>query len=94
MKYINKIIPEIIEALKENGGLLNEKDLYDIISKRLEQENDGRFSQRELNKILLILETRGLIRVSFLKKNVRTVQLLSEREEKIDMEVAPDGSRP
>ncbi|AKG39248.1 MAG: hypothetical protein ACP5II_08120 [Infirmifilum sp.] len=91
MKSLYKIIPEIIEELKSKGGQATERELYESLSKRLEATGDNTLSIREFNKILLVLETRGLIRVSILKRNVRSIQLLSEREVRRNLEVSSNG---
>ncbi|MEZ0345388.1 MAG: hypothetical protein ABWK01_02420 [Infirmifilum sp.] len=91
MTTMSSIFPLVIVELKNRGGQASEKELYDAVKKYLENENGITLSQRDFNKILLILETRGLIRVSFLKKNMRNIQLLREREYRSEAEGVSNG---
>lgn len=71
------LIPYIIAELKRRGGLASEKELYESVAKALKSNDSVEISPKEFNKLLLILETRGIVRVSFLKKNLRAVQLVA-----------------
>lgn len=76
MKYMCEIYSVILYELKRNGGSMNEKELYEAVTKRLE-DFEIELTPRDLNKALLVLEARGLITVAVLKKNMRMVKLLS-----------------
>ena len=58
----------------QRKGTLTDAELFQILHE--EDENLG-FS--ELNKALLVLEIRGKIRVSFLSKGKRTIELIQKK---------------
>lgn len=64
----------IILELKRRKGSARDKDLYEAV-KQILSSMSGDISFSQFNKMLMILELRGLIRVVPLKKNVRTVYL-------------------
>lgn len=76
MKCMCEIYSVILHELKRNGGSMSERELYDVVAKRL-RDFDIELSLREFNKALLVLEARGFITVSVLKKNMRVVKLFA-----------------
>ncbi len=73
---MSKILSVILHELKRNGGSVDERELYESVAKIL-RKYDYELTLKEFNKALLSLETRGLITVTTLKKNMRVVRLLS-----------------
>ncbi|QOJ78326.1 hypothetical protein IG193_06045 [Infirmifilum lucidum] len=73
---MSRVIPLILDELQRRGGQANEKELYESIARSLESKNGLEFTFKEFNRILLILEIRGFVRVSYIKKGLRAVQLI------------------
>jgi hypothetical protein len=62
----------IVEILWEKRRSLTDSELYNALSKSY-----GELSYRELNKALMKLEIHGKIHVTWVKKNLRRIELLS-----------------
>lgn len=76
-KMNNEAILFVLSELKRNNGTLNDKDLYENVNKALKYVGQE-ISPKEFNKLLLILETRGYIRVEGSRKNMRIIKLLKK----------------
>lgn len=78
MRGMSEIYSMILHELRKSGGSMSEKELYDAVSKHLENHLDLELSEKDFSKALLTLETRGLITVTTLKKNMRVVRIVSK----------------
>ncbi len=65
------VISHIIRLLKQHHDVMVESTLKNSLKRSYNE-----FSQRELNKILMSMETQGLIHVSGDEVNRRTIKLL------------------
>jgi hypothetical protein len=65
----------VMEILSKKGAL-NDSELYKEVKKTI-----GDFSFRELNNVMLKLETKGFIKVSRLMKGKRSVEIKHIRRE-------------
>ncbi|MCC6004785.1 MAG: hypothetical protein LM590_10640 [Thermofilum sp.] len=65
----------ILSELKRNNGTSNDRDLFESVNKALKYVGQD-ISPKEFNKLLLVLETRGFIRVEGSRKNMRIVRLV------------------
>jgi hypothetical protein len=65
----------VMEILSKKGAL-NDSELYKEVKKTI-----GDFSFRELNNVMLKLETKGFIKVSRLMKGKRRVEIKRIRRE-------------
>lgn len=66
----------IIDLLKRRGGVVKVDELYAMLKAIL-----GDVSQREVLKALLKLELHDVVKVTALRKNVKTVTLVKTSEE-------------
>lgn len=64
----------ILTVLKNHGGKLRDRELYENVKQLLEQEGVD-LSRSQFNKLLMVLEVRGFIKVDQIKKNTRMVYL-------------------
>ena len=71
---MNDAILYLLTELKRKGGSAKDRELYENVKKLVEYRN-GDLSFKEFNKILMLLEVRGFIRVDSIKKNLRMVYL-------------------
>ncbi|MHA1304647.1 MAG: hypothetical protein ACTSQE_02865 [Candidatus Heimdallarchaeaceae archaeon] len=62
----------ILAILEKRGGVIIENELENPL-----RELYGEYSETELNKALLSLETNGLIHVSWISKTRRRIQTLT-----------------
>jgi Cdc6-like AAA superfamily ATPase len=76
-KMNNEAVLFVLSELKRNNGTLNDKDLYENVNKALKYVGQE-MSPKEFSKLLLILETRGYIRVEGSRKNMRIIKLLKK----------------
>ncbi len=76
MTVMSRVIPLILDELQRRDGQANEKDLYESVARSLGSKYGLELTFKEFNRILLVLETRGFIRVSYIKKGLRAVQLI------------------
>lgn len=74
---MSEVYSLILHELRRSGGSLSEKELYELVTKHL-QDFDLELSHKDFCKALLALETRGLVTVATLKKNMRVVKLVSK----------------
>lgn len=65
----------IIEILREKDGEMLDSDLFVALKARY---GENHFSNNEINKNLLALETQGLIHVSILSKNKKRIKQISD----------------
>lgn len=65
----------IVDLLKRKGGVVKDRELYTMLKAVL-----GDVSQREVLKALLKLELHDIVRVSSIKKNLRSVALVKQEE--------------
>lgn len=65
----------IIEILREKDGEMLDSDLFVSLKARY---GENHFSNNEINKNLLALETQGLIHVSILSKNKKRIKQISD----------------
>ncbi len=65
----------VMNIVERREGVLLENDLI-----RLLESDIGDFSQRELNRALMKLETKGLIHVQYIKKNQRVIKQISSKQ--------------
>jgi len=70
------VISLILSELQRRGGQASDKELFESVSKLLRSEDGLEITPKEFNKLLLILETRGMVRVTFVRRNLRSVQLI------------------
>ncbi|RLF12418.1 MAG: hypothetical protein DRJ98_00545 [Thermoprotei archaeon] len=66
----------IVDLLRRRGGVAKDKELYTMLKAML-----GDVSQREVLKALLKLELSDVVRVSTIKKNLKSVTLIKKPEE-------------
>lgn len=64
-----------MNIVERREGVLLENDLI-----RLLESDIGDFSERELNRALMKLETKGLIHVQSIKKNQRVIKRISSKQ--------------
>ena len=64
-----------MNMVERREGVLLENDLI-----RLLESDIGDFSERELNRALMKLETKGLIHVQSIKKNQRVIKRISSKQ--------------
>ena len=64
-----------MNIVERREGVLLENDLI-----RLLESDIGDFSERELNRALMKLETKGLIHVQYMKKNQRVIKRISSKQ--------------
>lgn len=76
---MNDAILYLLTELKRKGGSAKDKELYENVKKLLEHSN-GDISFSEFNKLLMILEVRGFIKVDHIKKNLRMVYLIKNSQ--------------
>jgi DNA-binding transcriptional regulator PaaX len=69
------LIFSIMNIIERREGVLLENDLI-----RLLESDVGEFSERELNRALMRLETKGLIHVQSIKKNQRVIKLITSKQ--------------
>ena len=67
----------IVEILREKNGEMLDADLLVALKVRY---GDKHFSNNEINKNLLSLETQGLIHVSILSKNKKKIKQITEHD--------------
>ncbi len=65
----------IVDLLRRRGGVVKDRELLTMLKAML-----GDVSQRELIKALLKLELHDVVRVSNIKKNLRSVTLVKQEE--------------
>ena len=65
----------VMNIVERREGVLLENDLI-----RLLESDIGNFSERELNRALMKLETKGLIHVQSIKKNQRVIKRISSKQ--------------
>ena len=65
----------VIDILKRKGSSVSDKELYNELVKMTGVE----ISEREFNKVLMILEIRKVIYVENIKRNLKLVHLLNTR---------------
>ena len=65
----------IVDLLKRRGGVVKDRELHTMLKAML-----GDLSQRELVRALLKLELHDVVRVSNIKKNLRSVTLVKQEE--------------
>lgn len=76
---MSSVFSAILYVLRREGGSLDEKELYKKVLDTLQNyDREREITFKEFNKALLSLETRGLVTVTTLKKNMRVVRLLSK----------------
>jgi len=63
------IIARIIEALAENGGIMKDNQLFELLRREFD------ISYSDMMKYLMLLEIRGFVTVSSARENVRIVSL-------------------
>lgn len=63
----------IVDLLRRRGGVVKDRELLTMLKAML-----GDVSQRELIKALLKLELHDVVRVSNIKKNLRSVTLVKQ----------------
>ena len=64
-----------MNIVERREGVLLENDLI-----RLLESDIGDFSERELNRALMKLETKGLIHVQYMKKNQRVIKQITSKQ--------------
>ncbi len=64
-----------MNIVERREGVLLENDLI-----RLLESDIGDFSERELNRALMKLETKGLIHVQSIKKNQRVIKQITSKQ--------------
>jgi len=64
----------ILTVLKNHGGKLRDRELYENVKQLLEHEGSD-ISRSQFNKFLMVLEIRGFLKVEHIKKNTRMVYL-------------------
>ncbi|MHA2075301.1 MAG: hypothetical protein ACXACU_05345 [Candidatus Hodarchaeales archaeon] len=69
------LIFSIMNIIERREGVLLENDLI-----RLLESDVGEFSERELNRALMRLETKGLIHLRSIKKNQRVIKLITSKQ--------------
>ncbi|RLF18716.1 MAG: hypothetical protein DRN06_00810 [Thermoprotei archaeon] len=65
----------IVDILKRRGGIVKDKELYTMLKAML-----GDISPREMLKALLKLELNDIVRVSTIKKNLKSITLIKKEE--------------
>lgn len=83
MTAISEAVLFILSELKRNNGSMNDKELFENVNRDLKYVG-MEISFKEFNKLLLVLETRGYIRVEGSKKNLRVVRLLDTRMKRVE----------
>lgn len=76
MKSLLPLRSTIIEILRDKDGVMLDSDL--IIALKARYGKNAQFSDAEINKALLSLETLGLIHVVSITKNKRRIMKISE----------------
>ncbi|MHA2089286.1 MAG: hypothetical protein ACW98K_00380 [Candidatus Kariarchaeaceae archaeon] len=77
----------IIEILRDKDGLMLDSDLGVALKSRY---GDKIFSESEINKALLTLETQGIIHVQFITKNKRRIKKIDSDDNSIYLGVEED----
>ncbi|MCY3410921.1 MAG: hypothetical protein INQ03_04705 [Candidatus Heimdallarchaeota archaeon] len=77
MKSQLPIRSAIIEILNDKNGEMLDSDLLLALKKRYGEKN---FSDNDINRNLISLETQGLIHVSVLTKNKRRIKQVGDME--------------
>ncbi len=77
----------IIEILRDKDGLMLDSDLGVALKSRY---GDKVFSESEINKALLTLETQGIIHVQFITKNKRRIKQIDSDDNSIYLGVEED----
>lgn len=65
----------IIDLLRRRGGVVKDRELYAMLKTML-----GDVSRREVLKALLKLELHDIVKVSSIKKNLRSITLVKQGE--------------
>jgi hypothetical protein len=65
----------VVDILKRKGGVVKDRELYVVLKAML-----GEASQREIAKTLLKLELHDIVRVSRMKKGLRSITLVKREE--------------
>lgn len=73
----------VLMAIQKRQGVLLDDELVTILSMEF-----GDVSKTEINQILMELEIRGIVHVSFITKNKRRIELIQEG--KVYMAVGED----
>ncbi|MEM1657633.1 MAG: hypothetical protein QXK94_01190 [Candidatus Jordarchaeales archaeon] len=66
----------ILSILKKRQGLIIDKELFSILQKMFDE-----ISPRDINRALMQLEIEGLIHVSQIAKNRRSIELIKPGQE-------------
>ena len=74
---LNDALLHLLTELKRQGGKVRDRELYENVKKLVEQSG-GDISRTEFNKLLMMLEVRGYIRVEQIRKNSRMIYLAKE----------------
>ncbi len=77
MIALNDALLHLLTELKRQGGKVRDRELYENVKKLVEQSG-GDISRTEFNKLLMMLEVRGYIRVEQIRKNSRMIYLAKE----------------
>ena len=77
MIALNDALLHLLTELKRQGGKVRDRELYENVKKLIEQSG-GDISRTEFNKLLMMLEVRGYIRVEQIRKNSRMIYLAKE----------------
>ncbi|MBK5112866.1 MAG: hypothetical protein KGD59_14170 [Candidatus Heimdallarchaeota archaeon] len=73
----------VLMAIQKRQGVLLDDELVTILSMEF-----GDVSKTEINQILMELEIRGIVHVSFITKNKRRIELIGE--DRVYMAVGED----
>ena len=65
----------IIDLLKRRGGIAKDRELYTMLKAML-----GDISPREMMRALLKLELNDVVRVSTIKRNLKSVTLIRKED--------------
>jgi hypothetical protein len=77
----------IIEILRDKDGLMLDSDLGVSLKSKY---GDKVFSETEINRALLTLETQGIIHVQFITKNKRRIKQIDSDDNSIYLGVEED----
>lgn len=69
--FIQPLHTSIVEILVKKGGVLTDTELYNALERK-----HSPISFREFNKTLMRLEVEGIIHVSNLTKNRKSIELI------------------
>ncbi|MBS7288067.1 MAG: hypothetical protein KIH01_04820 [Candidatus Freyarchaeota archaeon] len=75
-EYSIPIKNAILSILKKRQGLIIDRDLFTILQKMFDE-----ISLKDMNRALMQLEIEGLIHVSQIAKNKRSVELIKPGQE-------------